>query len=297
MNAEQEIKDAQKEWAGSNGITFDSRGYVCDLRDNLWRPLTNHALEGFRRGSGSELAQKMRALHSSSALVANFFDYWTDRDKAPLLSALGIGAGGAASLDFEKQFDTPFSERGQGNPPNLDFAIEWDSHFNTAAESKFTEWTRKRTKPTVNSKNFAEKYFGHSPGLWDQNRLPHCQEFAEEVRAGLQRGEYLFRFLDVEQLLKHALGLATQCGKGNFSLYYLYYDWQGESQEARKRSKAHKREIKRFADRVGEKIRFKALTYQEVYKRLRASEPADSEHADYLNYLCERYFSGKGAPS
>ena len=32
----------------------------------------------------------MRALHSSSALAVNFFDYWTDRDKTPILSALGI---------------------------------------------------------------------------------------------------------------------------------------------------------------------------------------------------------------
>ena len=68
----------------------------------------------------------------------------------------------------------------------------------------------------------------------------------------------------------------------NFSLWYLYYDCLGE------RSAVHKREIQSFANRVGEEIRFKTLTYQEVYAQLEASNQADSE---YLHYLHTRYFS------
>ena len=68
----------------------------------------------------------------------------------------------------------------------------------------------------------------------------------------------------------------------DFSLWYLYYDCLGQ------RSDAHKREIQSFANRVGEEIRFKALTYQDVYHRLKESDQADSE---YLDYLQTRYFS------
>ena len=39
---------------------------------------------------GSELRGHVMALHSSSALAVNYFDYWTYWDKTPVLSALGI---------------------------------------------------------------------------------------------------------------------------------------------------------------------------------------------------------------
>ena len=38
-------------------------------------------------GSGSELKRHIKALRSSSALVANLFDYWPYRDGAALLWA------------------------------------------------------------------------------------------------------------------------------------------------------------------------------------------------------------------
>ena len=288
MSAQQEIKDAQKAWAERHRIEFDERsrgGYVRDCKDNLWgKDLSDRALAGFSQGSGSELKTKMKALHSSSALVANFFDYWTDEDdKTPLLKALGIYASSAASLHYEKQFHTPLSEQGPGNPPNLDLAIELSPHLTIAIESKFTEPFSRSTK---DESEFKKAYFPNSGGLWMEKGLPECQVFAEELHRELRQ----FSFLDVPQLLKHALGLATQLGD-KFSLYYLYYDWPGESQEARKRSKKHKEEIERFADRVRDEIRFKALTYQEVYYRLRASEQAEPE---YLEYLGNRYFPGQG---
>ena len=68
-----------------------------------------------------------------------------------------------------------------------------------------------------------------------------------------------------------------------FSLYYLYYDWTGKGPEV------HRREIDLFDERVGNEIRFRGLTYQGVFERLRDSEQAG---ADYLNYLGYRYFPG-----
>ncbi len=269
MGAEQEVKLAQQAWARSRGIPFDSRGYVHDVESNLRRPLSPRARDGFRGGSGRELDGDMKALHSSSALAANFFDYWTDIAKAPLLSALGIGANGAESLHFEEQFPTSLG----GTPPHLDVAMTLRPSHVVAIESKFTE---PLSRSTTGKSEFTPSYFPCSGGLWTAQGLPACQALAEELHGGGLR----FEFLDPWQLLKHALGLATQLGD-RFSLYYLYYDYPG------KRSEAHKREIECFARRVGRETRFTALTYQVAFRKLWASGQANPE---YLEYLAARYF-------
>ena len=270
QRSDQEIKTAQIAWANSNDIPVDSRGYVHVLESNLWKPLSAHAREGFERGAGSELTGHMKALHASSALVANFFDYWTERDTAPLLSALGVDASEAASLDFEAQSPTGLL----GTPPHLDVAINFSSGGGVGLESKFTEHL---SRSTIGKSKFEPAYLPKSGGLWAARGLPTCQALAEELNDQKHR----YEFLDPWQLLRHALGLATVLGN-EFSLYYLYYDCVGD------RSETHKTEVRRFADRVGEELRFKALTYQEVYARLRASGQAET---DYLDYLGARYFN------
>ena len=93
-----------------------------------------------------------------------------------------------------------------------------------------------------------------------------------------------FSYLDPWQLLKHALGLAKQLGNG-FSLQYIYYDWPGKTAEA------HRIELERFADLVGDELRFKAMTYQQVYKGLRDSGLAEDEYLDYLGKGISRYYT------
>ena len=275
MDAEREIRNAQQGWARSKGIPFYSRGYVWDVEDNLWQPLSPRARQGFERGAGSELSGHMLALHSSSALAVNFFDYWTDRDKTPVLSALGIDPEDGASLDFEAQFRTGLG----GTPPHLDVAITHDTGFVVAVEGKFTEHLKRSTE---GKSSFTMAYFPKSTGRWIRKNLPACQSLAEELwREELRGGRQRFEYLDPRQLLKHALGLATKL-RGKFSLYYLYYDWLGE------RPEAHRREVDLFDEWVGDEIRFKALTYQEVFEKLRDSGQAGSE---YLEYLGIRYFA------
>lgn len=113
------VREEQKSWAVANGIPFDSRGYIPDVDLNLRALLSSAAREAFERGAGSELTGRMRALHSSSALAVNFFDYWTHRDKVPLLSALGVDGKNADSLEFEARFPTGLG----GTPPHLDVAM------------------------------------------------------------------------------------------------------------------------------------------------------------------------------
>ncbi len=121
----------------------------------------------------------MLALHSSSALAVNFFDYWTDRDKTTVLSALGIDPEDGASLDFEAQFHTGLG----GTPPHLDVAITHDTGCVIAVESKFTEHLK---RSTTGKSNFTTSYFPKSTGRWMANDLPACQSLAEEKSCGVK---------------------------------------------------------------------------------------------------------------
>ncbi len=185
MNAQQEVKNAQKAWAESKGIPFGTSGYVRDVEINLRGCLSAHARAGYEKGDGNELEGHMKALHSSSVLVANVFDYWTDRDKVPLLQALDIKAAGAKSLDFEAKFPTEVSVERGSNPPNLDVAITLDSDCVIAIESKFIEWMSRSTK---GKSDFKPAYFPESGERWTEKGLPACQAFAEELRAEELRG-------------------------------------------------------------------------------------------------------------
>jgi hypothetical protein len=269
------LLDRQRRWAALAGHAADGRGYLSSYDLNLFRPISSKARREFSNGSGSELEQtgsrpaKMRALHSSSGLVVNFFDYWTGRDTALLRTAFGFDSP-IANIAFEGQFPTGL----QGIPPNLDLEIRLESGNTIGIESKFTEWlSPKSTKDCV----FKPKYFPTDIGIWERNGLPACQKLA----ADLQSGAESFRYLDVPQLLKHVLGLATNC-PGAFALYYLYYDCPGPE------TVLHTSEIKRFADRVGDEVRFVCMTYQELFSRL--SSIGELRGTEYLAYLNCRYF-------
>ena len=276
MDAEREIKRAQQDWARSRVIAFDRDGYVAQGESNLYRPLSDRAKLAFEAGSGAELRGRMRALHSSSALVANFFDYWTERNMAPILNALGIAHDNGVALDFEAQFHTGLG----GTPPHLDVTITHSTGFVVAIESKFTEHLKWSTR---GKSQFAPSYFPEQGGLWAKRGLPASPELAESLRAEeLCGGRQRFEYLDPRQLLKHALGLSTQL-YSEFSLCYLYYDWSSE------RIKAHRREINLFEEWVGAELRFRALTYQKVFAKLSKSGQAGT---GYLDYLGSRYFGG-----
>jgi hypothetical protein len=274
MSSKSDLKKQQLCWAESIGIKPDSRGYLKSIEDNLWKPLSTRTREAFENGSGSELLDgpnhpaKMRALHSSSALAVNVFDFWVGKDAAPLMSALGIEVE-LRSLSFETQFSTGL----KGNPPNLDVVLELASGSVIAIESKFSEWLTSKSK---NNEPFKPKYFPYDNKFWKQNGLPESQALAAEIFNGTE----VFKFLDAPQLLKHALGLGNQL-KDRFSLHYLYYDWSGPESEA------HQIEVNSFAKRVGSELRFRSLTYQELFRRLSDFDTIDPE---YLSYLRLRYF-------
>lgn len=275
MPSKSALLKQQATWAKSVGFSPDARGYLASVDENLYMPLSVQALDAFEKGSGSELVDtpsrpaKMKALHSSSALAVNFFDYWTERDGAPLLQALGFNDDSVKSITFEAQYSTGLS----GNPPNLDIAIELASGITLAIESKYSEWLTAKPRK---QQPFKSKYFPAPEELWRQRGLADCETLAH----AMQQGQVEYKYLDAPQLLKHALGLAAHL-KEKFVLIYLYYDWPGPESEC------HQNEITDFSDRVGEGLRFRAMTYHELFSKLSGMPQID---AGYLDYLRNRYF-------
>jgi hypothetical protein len=250
-NARSQILRQQQDWAANRKVAVDSSGsYTETLDANLLQPLPRDTLADFQRGSGDELGcngrrGKMQALHSSSALAVNVFDYWRGRSLAWVMGVLSLTSE-PSSLRFEAQFPTGLP----GKPPNLDLAFELTDQRTVAVESKFTE-----PYGHVNhAAPFKPKYFPTGNGLWHDHALPRCQRLANR----LHRGELQFQCLNAAQLLKHVLGL-SQPSVGLFTLFYLWYAVPSDE------SRQHGEEIKVFAEETGSELDFRALTYQELF--------------------------------
>ncbi len=275
MLAKNELLNQQRQWAELTGLEPDTRGYLDSVEKNLFKQLDSLTRQAFENGSGSELEDtpsrpaKMRALHSSSALAVNVFDSWVASNTSALRSVLGLDSD-IVSISFEEQFPTGLG----GIPPNLDVALELSSGHIIGIESKFSEWLAPKPKHKAPLK---AKYFPGNTGLWEQKGLPESQKLA----AAMDQGAEHFQHLDVPQLLKHSLGMATQCGN-RFSLFYIYYDCPGPE------SDLHSDEISHFDSLVGKELRFKAMSYQNFFSALEQIELVDK---DYLGYLRERYFN------
>jgi Restriction Endonuclease associating with ARP len=284
LSAKKDLQRRQRRWADAAGVRSDASGYVPHLEDNLRVALSMGARSAFV--GGPELQPRRRrppkllALHSSAALVANVFDHFSERDRAPLAAAFGL-QGRIVRLCFEAQFPTGLP----GQPPAVDVALVLDFGEQVAVESKFSEWLVRRPRHKA---IFKPKYFPAGRGVWAEYGLPRCQALAEELQARTER----FKHLHAAQLLKHALGLAAWAAgearstptrsSPSFALCYLYYDWPGRE------SAVHRAELERFTARVAGELRFSGLTYQALYRRLRDTSGIDRAYVDYLK---ARYFA------
>ena len=130
----------QHQWAARNGIIVSEHNRIYDLNDILKTPLSCDACAKLSGAGGQELASKMNALHSSSALVYNVFEHWRNIPKAPLVHALRqlfpIQLG---TIVEQLSLERPFSTGLRGTAPHLDVAMVTQSGRGIAVESKFTE--------------------------------------------------------------------------------------------------------------------------------------------------------------
>ncbi len=262
------VIEQQTRWARSKG--FEPRNaYLASIADNLRQEMSSGALTDFERGSGRELRDRgikpprIQALRSSCALSLNVFDYWRSRDPYPLQYSLHL-RDRITRVNFEEHFATGIG----GNPPNVDVVLRLENNQYVAIESKFTEWL------TARERIVEPRYFADGKNLWADQHLPRCQALANSLRDGSS-----YQHLDVPRLLKHVLGLARKTGL--YELYYIYFDWTSPQAEA------HAEELARFRKSIGDEIRFRTMTYQELFTRLDQSiRPSDQE---YMNYLTVRY--------
>ena len=267
------IVACQERWGADRARDPNWHSYVASLRDNLFRGQLHPDTEiEFRSGDGSEIQPartrpaKMRALASSSALAVNFFDAWRDVDKRALTHGLRLNSP-IAQLSFEFKTDGyPVKPRS----PNLDLMLLLADGQRVAVESKFSEPYRS----TEGFGALSARYFPPNERLWAEARLVAAQRIADRLRPD-------WLHLDVPQLLKHLLGLASDPSKPG-TLVYLWFD------TGKPDAGVHRQEIERFkAEIATDPVTFRTATYQEVFRAISESEePVLGWHS----YMDRRYF-------
>jgi hypothetical protein len=289
MHAIEYIAERQYSWARRHGVPIDNAGYAATVNDNLFLPLTAESVRDFQAGAGRELEKNIRAAHSSSALVANVFDYWRlYGDIGPIMSAICPALKDYTILDIRFEARCPINWLAPPpvpvTPPHLDVVIG----FRDSAEPEFTKAIAIESKfgelYTQDQGSFAERYLSpENAGIW--TGLQPLREMANQIGDG-KNGEILFRRLHVAQLIKHILGLNSQFrGTQNFELIYLWYPAPGQE------AVEHEEEIRRFqmmTQACNPQVQFRAIKYQDLIHTLTKAQ-GDS-HGAYIDYLSERYF-------
>lgn len=289
MNGLDFIKSKQQNWARRKGFklvggTIPDKGdknNLQNLTDNLFEPLSKESLDCFNSGDGSETKDtktrlaKMKALHSSSAIVVNFFQYWDNKDVYPILYAcklcpknqLGVSE---TKIKFEEKFEISADKSQFPFSPNIDIVIKDFQPIVYAIESKFTEPYGSRKHSGIK-----QKYIDNA-SFWDG--LPNLYEQAKEICPDNNK----YQNLDAAQLIKHILGLKQQHSKTGFHLLYMWYDVIGKD------GFEHRKEIEQFAE-IAKKdnIKFSHITYQEIIIKL--SKEFYGGNENYIYYLTDRY--------
>jgi hypothetical protein len=286
MNTYEQIIARQIEWAKNKSLQLigsaGDRGrkvYTMRIADNLFLPLNEKSKKELAGGDGGELKNKagqpskIQALHSSSALGINLFDYWREESDCSLLfSACGLSRAGS-QLSGEMKFEQKLKidDRFQYSP-NLDvvfFPSKPQKSKVFAIECKFTEAYSSRRHDGLDQKYFTNE------SVWEN--LSASKHLAQEISPDDNR----FGYLHAAQLIKHILGLNRQFGHSCYRLLYLWYDALGES------GFRHRQEVEAFSDIIrSDGVLFHATTYQELIVRLAQYR---EQHKKYVAYLTDRY--------
>ena len=194
------IRGNLRKWAQEAPLEVDEDDYCLELKCNLFRPLHPETIQELMQGDGDELGAgqsrgKLQALHSSSALACNIFDYWRSVEASALQLALGLNSP-IARMRFEQKFPT-----GARSRASLDLTLHLADSTLHAVESKFLE----PYDPTCDKTTIQPIYFTRA--RWTEVGLPEAQRLAEDLRDGKANN---VQHLNVAQLLKHMLGLGRQ---------------------------------------------------------------------------------------
>ena len=286
MNAHDYILSKQIQWAYRNNIMLigskvnrGRKAYTQKFDDNLFESLMPGTEKNFKKADGGELTGnlypcKMQAVHSSSALGVNIFQYWKRKKQFPAIAAACrfCSAGNTSSQDINFEVKYPISGK-FSRSPNIDVVINnsSESRFKVfAIECKFSEAYYSRTHSGV-----SPKYIGLNK-VW--NNMPNLLNLAKEISPDYNR----FTRLHPAQLIKHILGLKEKFDKNKFRLLYLWYDTIGPE------SAKHHKEIEEFTKITkADGIYFHAMSYQDLIIKL--AKNYRETHRDYIDYITGRY--------
>jgi hypothetical protein len=287
MNAYEFIINKQIQWAhnhqiqliGSKGIRGRA-AYTTTLNQNLFRPLDPDVLKSFQEGDGNETQgnlnspAKMQAVHSSSSLAVNIFQYWK-KDVSLIAAMCGFcdkGNNISHKIVFEDKY--PILERANSKSPNIDVVIynqEGARVKRFAIECKFTE-----AYTSMRSNHGLKQEYIDLNSVWED--MPGLYALAKSISPN----DNQFHYLHPAQLMKHILGLKRQVGEKGFRLMYLWYDALGEE------GNLHRKEIEQFAELAkSDGVKFHAMSYQELISKL--STELRPEHTEYITYVTDRY--------
>lgn len=283
MNANEYILTKQSQWAQNQGIELIGskidRGrklYTTDLDTNLFEPLSESTRNDFLGGDGGELSgypAKMQALHSSSALGVNIFQYWDSIQDVSAIAQHCSFCRKTTSVSKEISFEVKYSidDRFQYGP-NIDVVIKNDPSARYkvfAIECKFSEAYGGR-----GHSGLKEKYLD----LDSWSKFPALRELAITISPNDNR----FELLHAAQLVKHVLGLARVYGKQGFRLLYLWYDVLGRD------GVKHRDEIDVLLS-IAKKddVKVHAMSYQELIARIARDD--QGSHREYVEYIASRY--------
>jgi len=286
MKAYEYITAKQTQWALNRGVPLiGSKGdkgrpaYTPELNQNLFEPLSLDIRKSFEQGDGGELngnPAKMQAVHSSSALGINVFQYWQNIQQVSVIASACdfCRKGNAVSekIVFEDKY--PVDDNLDKFPvaPNIDVVFH---NVNSAQFKRFA------VECKFSEAYSSQKHSGLKPAyleliqLWSD--IPSLYDFAKSICP-----DEHFIYLHSAQLIKHILGLKRKFSKNGFRLLYLWYDVLG------KEGAIHRDEIDKFYEIAkADGIYFNAMSYQELILVL--SKEYRQEHAHYIKYLSERY--------
>lgn len=217
----------------------------------------------------------MQAVHSSSAIGVNIFQYWQKIGRLPeIAAACGFCRKGnkiSQKIVFEDKY--PIDGKRFRFAPNIDVLIHNSDSVKVkrfAVECKFSE-----AYSSHGHSGLKEEYLKLN-SIW--NDIPSLHGLAKLICPDDKK----FFHLHPAQLIKHILGLKAHFGKEGFRLLYFWYDVLGEE------GATHKKEISTFIERtLADGIKFHALSVQKLIVAL--SNEYRSDHPEYIQYISERY--------
>jgi hypothetical protein len=248
-------------------VRLDAQRYVVELEDNLLPGIRLADIaDAFADGAGGELAGKLRAPWSSSALAVNSFGRW-QRD-------LGLfSLGGVSGFDGPLEFEAKCPNGVSSVPPNLDVLLTRGDDV-VAVESKCTEYLARKTPQVSQAYLVLRRRFDERAASRWFASLGSVPEF---------------ELLDAYQLVKHYLGLRLTYPGRTLTLVYLY--WEPREAERYPLLVQHRDEIRRFGDLVGgdATCRFVARSYAEHWDALDAMAVQPEWLGGHLGALRARY--------